>query len=319
MIAVWFPCNWSRHTVLGNDPERRKSHVVGVFCVLASAVLFAAAGTFTRSISANAWTIACWRGLVGAAVIAAYVIFRDRKKGWWQKLRLGAGGWLLAIVGALSSIAFITAFKLTYVANVTVIYGTVTFMAAGLEWLIVGEKAPRRTVATALVSMSGVALMAGYGVKAGAFLGDLFAIAMTVGCALYMVLIRKFRDVPVVWAAAVSSVLLAAASCFASDPLAISARDLWITCGFGISYAFAVILWTEGTMRVTATESGLLGTTELPLAVFFAWLVLSETPPLASLGGGVIVLAAILFHAAHGAGKDRRAVRVQPPAEATLP
>jgi drug/metabolite transporter (DMT)-like permease len=296
-----------------------KSHAVGVVCVIASAALFAAAGTFTRSIEAGPWTIACWRGLVGAAIIAAYVLCRERERTWRQKLRLGPGGWLLAIVGALSSIAFITAFKLTYVANVTVIYGTVTFMAAGLEWLIVGEKASRRTVATALVSLSGVALMAGYGVRAGALLGDLFAIAMTVGCALYMVLIRKFRDVPVVWAAAVSSVLLAAASCLVSDPFAISAHDLWITCGFGISYAFAVILWTEGTIRVTAAESGLLGTTELPLAVFFAWLVLSEIPPLASLGGGVVVLAAVLFHAAHSAGKSRQAMRMQPPAEATPP
>jgi drug/metabolite transporter (DMT)-like permease len=297
-----------------------KSRTAGIFCVVASAAFFAAAGTFTRSIGADAWTIACWRGLVGAAIITAYVLCRERDRNTrdrnrWDKLRLGAGGWLLAAVGALSSIAFITAFKLTYVANVTVIYGTVTFMAAGLEWLIAGERAPRRTIATAFVSLSGVILMAGAGWAAHAsLLGDLFALLMTAGCALYMVLIRKFREVPVVWAAAVSSLLLAIASCFVSDPLAISAHDFWITCAFGVSYAFAVILWTEGTMRVTATESGLLGTAELPLAVFLAWLILSEVPSVSALAGGLIVLVAVLFHATQGAGRKRRTTLAEPPA-----
>ena len=303
-----------------NQLERQKSQTVGVLCVLSSAALFAAAGTFTRSIEAGAWTIACWRGLVGAAIIAVYVLCRHRNQGWRQKLRLGADGWLLAVVGALSSIAFITAFKLTYVANVTVIYGTVTFMAAGLEWLIAGERTPRRTIATALVSLSGVVLMAGAGrVASASFLGDLFAILMTAGCALSMVLIRKFRDVPVVWTAAVSSLLLAFVSAFVSDPLSISAHDFWITCAFGVSYAFAVILWIEGTMRVTATESGLLGTAELPLAVFFAWLFLFERPPLASLAGGLIVLGAVLFHTMAGSGRKKRKMASAQPAGTTPP
>ncbi|MGN6585826.1 MAG: DMT family transporter [Rhizobiaceae bacterium] len=290
-----------------NQLERQKSQTAGVLYVLASAALFAAAGTFTRSIEAGAWTIACWRGLVGAAIIAVYVLCRHRNQSWRQKLRLGPGGWLLAVIGALSSIAFITAFKLTYVANVTIIYGTVTFMAAGLEWMIIGERAPHRTIVTAVVSLSGVILMAGAGwVASTSFLGDFFAIIMTAGCALTMVLIRKFRDVPVVWTAAVSSLLLAFLSALVSDPLAISARDFWITCAFGVSYAFAVILWIEGTMRVTATESGLLGTAELPLAVFFAWLFLSEMPPLASLAGGLIVLGAVLFHTMHGTARRKR-------------
>jgi drug/metabolite transporter (DMT)-like permease len=300
--------------------ELGKSRTTGILCIVASAAFFAAAGTFTRSVGADAWTIACWRGLIGATIITAYVLCRERDVDWRKKLRLGVGGWLLAVVGALSSIAFITAFKLTYVANVTVIYGTVTFLAAGLEWLIAGERAPRRTIATAFASLSGVILMAGAGwVAHASLLGDLFALLMTAGCALYMVLIRKFRDVPVVWAASVSSLLLAVASCLVSDPLAISAHDFWITGAFGVSYAFAVILWTEGTMRVTATESGLLGTAELPLAVFLAWLILSEEPSAATLAGGLVVLAAVLFHAIEGAGGKRRPALAAPPAEPTPP
>ena len=76
-----------------------------------------------------------------------------------------------------------------------------------------------------------------------------------------------------------------------------SARDLLVISGFGISFAAAVILWTEGTKLLPAAEAGLLGTAEVPFAVFFAWLILAESPPGASILGGSIVLGAVLLHA----------------------
>ena len=69
---------------------------------------------------------------------------------------LGWRGWALAVVGALSSIAFIAAFKYTYVANVAVIYATVPFMAAAIEWLALGNRTRMQTMATAAVSLVGV-------------------------------------------------------------------------------------------------------------------------------------------------------------------
>ena len=60
------------------------------------------------------------------------------------------------------------------------------------------------------------------------------------------------------------------------------------------------MLWTEGTRLIPAAESGLLGSAETPLAIAIAWLVLSETPPLASIIGAAIVLTAVLLHARSG-------------------
>jgi drug/metabolite transporter (DMT)-like permease len=275
-----------------------RTNATGVVLVIASAALFAVAGTFTKAITAPAWTIACWRGAVGALVIVCYLLLRDRKRRLRERFHLGRGGWLIAIVGAFSSIAFIAAFKMTYVANVTVIYATVPFIAAGLEWLIAGAGTGRRTLLTAFLSLAGVFVMAAGGWGSGGLTGDLFAFLMTVGCALYMVLIRRFRDTSAVWAAAVSALILFAASWLLTNPVAISARDAWLTLGFGVSFGLAVILWTEGTMLIPAAESGLLGTSELPLAVIFAWLLIGEVPPFASVAGGVIVLLAVFCHAA---------------------
>src|SRR5262249_6135822 len=82
-----------------------------------------------------------------------------------------------------------------------------------------------------------------------------------------------------------------------TDPLAISGHDFMMIAGFGLSFAAASILWTEGGRLLPASESGLLGAAEVPLAILFAWLILAEAPPLQSMIGGAIVLAAVFAHA----------------------
>lgn len=272
------------------------AHTLGTMLVIASAVFFGLAGVFTKSVSSDAWTVACWRGFVGALVITAYVHWRRGDTG----TQLGWRGWALAVVGALASLAFISAFKLTYVANVALIYATVPLVAAGLEWALLGAKPAVRTVTTALVSLAGVGIIVAGGLGSGSLAGDLFAIAMTLGCALYMVMIRAFRDTPVVWAGAVSAYMLFAAGWLFADPLAVSAVDAMLMAAFGVTFACATILWTEGTRLIPAAEAGLLGSAEVPFAILFAWLFLAELPPAASLAGGAVVMAAVTTHALRG-------------------
>lgn len=272
------------------------THALGSTLVVASAAFFGLAGVFTKSVESGPWTIACWRGLVGGLVVTAYVLWRDGA----GKLSLDRRGWALVAVGALSSLAFIAAFKATYVANVAIIYATVPLMAAGLEWAFLRTRPAARTVATALVSLAGVGIIIGGGARIGNLTGDLAAVAMTAGCALYMVMIRAFRDTPVVWAGAVSAYMLFAAGWLFADPLDVSLADAWRMAAFGVTFGCAVILWTEGTRLIPAAESGVLGSAEVPFAILFAWIFLAELPPQASFAGGAVVIAAVLFHALGG-------------------
>lgn len=136
------------------------------------------------------------------------------------------------------------------------------------------------------------------GAGTGHLAGDFLAVLMTIGMAVYMVLIRVFRETPVILALAASSLQLFIAGWFMSDPLAVSAGDLAILAFFGLAFALAAILLTEGTRLIPAAEAGLLGTAETPLAPLFAWLVLAELPPAPSFIGGAIVLGVVLAHAA---------------------
>ncbi len=276
---------------------RPDAHTIGVGLVIASALAFSLAGILTKLISADAWVISCWRGLVGGVLIAGYVAWLGRREPLRETFRLGRQGWLLATVGSAASLAFIFAFKLTYIANVAIIYATVPFMATALAWWLLREKFKRRTATAAVFSAAGVAIVVAGALGSANLVGDAVALLMTLGNALYMVLIRAFRDSPVVLAGGVSALQLFVIGWFVVDPLTVSAQDAYLLVLFGVSFAVAVVLWTEGTRMIPAAEAGLLGSSETPFAIALAWLLLSEIPPTASFVGGGIVLAAVFAHA----------------------
>lgn len=280
---------------------------LGIILVSCSAAVFALTGVLTKSIHADPLTIICWRGFVGSILISLYVLWRRRRSGGRESLRLGWRGWLLAVEGALASIAFISAFKFTFVANVAVIYATAPFVTALLAWILTREPFRMQTMVAAAVSLCGVAIMVWSGFGSGHLFGDGLALLMTIGSGLYMIMVRAFRDTPVVWAGAVSAFLLFLLGWFVTDPLAVSSRDAVLLVTFGASFALSSILWTEGARLIPAAESGLLGSAEVPFAILFAFLFLGEIAPSASMIGGAIVLCAVFAHA----GRDWMLARSQ--------
>ncbi|TKB43299.1 MAG: EamA family transporter, partial [Mesorhizobium sp.] len=87
--------------------ESARERTLGIILVSASAAVFGLTGVLTKSIHADPLTITCWRGFVGSILISLYVLWRRQRSGGRGSLRLGWRGWLLAIEGALASIAFI--------------------------------------------------------------------------------------------------------------------------------------------------------------------------------------------------------------------
>jgi drug/metabolite transporter (DMT)-like permease len=186
-------------------------------------------------------------------------------------------------------------------------------VAAGLGWWLMREAVQPRTLLAAAISLVGVAVIVAGGWSAGSILGDAVALAMTVANALYMVLIRLFRQTAAVWAGGVSAFQLFVLGWLVVDPLAVSQQDAVLLILFGISFAVALILWTEGTKLIPAAESGLFGTSETPFAVLLAWLLLAEIPPPTSFIGGAIVLAAVLVQALLDASKAEPVVAMHEP------
>jgi len=135
---------------------------------------------------------------------------------------------------------------------------------------------------------------------------------MVVLNALYMVLIRANPGTDAVLASAAGGPMLFVAGWFFATPLDVSRRDALLLGAFGLVFAGATVLWVEGTRLIPASESGLLGSAETPIAIALAWLVLSEVPPAAGIVGSAVVLTAVLVHAWLDARPVRSTARRRP-------
>ncbi len=270
--------------------------------MIVSGLGFGSTGAISRSIDADAWQIASWRGLVGGTAALVYVSLRGQR----PKLRttLGPQGLLLAALAGLSMFLYIDALQRTEVANVSVIAATVPFMAAALAWLILRERLRRSTVVAAAAALAGVTLTVAGNLGPGDLDGNMRAVVLSLTLALLIVLIRRFEGADAVLALGSAGVLLFVVALAVADPLGVAADQTPLIVLFGLVFAVSLVLWTEGVRLIPAAEAGLLGSSETPFSILLAWIVLSEAPPLATVAGGLLVLGAVLGHAgadlAHG-------------------
>ncbi len=281
--------------------------ILGIVLVTLSALGWSTAGLFTRLVSAEALVIIGWRGAFGAVLIVAYLGWRDGPAAVRTIVRPGWAGFAVATLATLSTAFYIQALLVTSVADVVVIYATTPFITAGLAWLAMRERPARSTVTAAAMALGGVALTAAGGLGGSRLTGLVLAIGMTTGMAAVTVLSRRFRAVSMIPATAHSALQLGVLGALVSPMAAVSARDLAVLAAFAAVQAAAFACYVEGARRLEASRTALLSAADVPLAPLWVWLAVGEAPASATVAGGFVVLAAVLWDV-------RRAAAVPAPA-----
>jgi drug/metabolite transporter (DMT)-like permease len=282
---------------------------LGILLVTLSALGWSLAGLFTRLVTADAWAIAGWRGIVSAILVTAWVAWRE-PDGVRAYLRLGWTGWTVAALSTIGSIAYVASLRETTVADVMVIYATCPFVSAAAAWLLIREAPTRSTLIAAVAALAGVAIMVGGGGFGGALVGDLLAFVMTVAMALFTVMCRQHREISMIPATGLSALQLAILGICVTTPFALPAEEIAILAVFGVTQATSFALYLEGARRLAPAQSALIAAIDVPLGPFWVWLIVSEIPPLATVIGGAVVLAAVLGDIVRSMVRERRHPRV---------
>lgn len=272
---------------------------LGVLLVVISAITFSTAGLFAKGVQAAPWDIIFWRGVFSAGFTTIWIWHRGQFRDNFPKM--GLSGVAVAVVGALGTSAFIAAFKLTTIANVSLIYAVAPMLAALFAWLWIGERASKSIIIGSLLALIGVAIIVSGSLGQINLRGDLLALGMAIAMAVLMVIYRKFPSTPGAGPAALSSLLLVPVAFVFGDPLRIPLHEILILSAFGLVFAIASVTLAEGAKRLPSGQTALLSTLEVPLAPALALLVLSELPHTRTLAGGVLVLIAVIL-----AAKDER-------------
>ncbi len=275
------------------QPEPRSDYVIGVALVVIAAVTYSTAGLFTKGVEAGAWAVIFWRGVFAAAFTTAWTVNNGSVR--QNFLAMGSSGWAVGVVGALGTAAFIPAFKLTSIANVSLIYAVSPLIAALLAWLVMGERVSKRTMAGCLCALLGVAVIVSGSLGQLSLKGDLLALWMTSAMAAIMVIYRKYPNTPGAGPAVLQSLFLLPVAALLGEPFAVERTEVAILAAFGLLFAIASVTLAEGAKRVPAGQTALLSSLETPLAPIFAFLLFTEIPNGATFLGGTVVLLAVLL------------------------
>ncbi|WP_394834620.1 DMT family transporter [Pendulispora rubella] len=276
-------------------PVALAPHRLGLLLVAAAAVLWSTAGYFTRAVPLDIAALLFWRGLFGAITSFVFVLVRERRNTLRAFAAMGRIGLLFCLLSSCGMACFVASLKLTSVAHVSSIYAAVPFAAAGLAWLVMRERVSPAVLAASLLALVGVAVTVAGGMGEGSLLGDVLALAMTLFVAAFMVLRRRFPDVPLVPAACVSALLPALASLPFVSTWPAHGQDIAKLIAFGVSnMGLALVFFTIGAKFIPAAQTALVGALETPLAPLWVWLAFGETPRGPTMLGGAMVLFAVI-------------------------
>ena len=275
-------------------------HFQGILLIFLSAIAYSSAGFFTRLIRLDAWTMLFWRGLFAGLMILCVIVVQHRGRATAAMRAIGRPGLAAALCSTAATILYLNAFRRTSVADVAVIFAAAPFLTAGLGWLWFGVREPWATLAASLFALLGVGLMVSGALAEGRLFGDLLAFGMAFCMAIMMLIIRQQQQTSMLPAACLSALLCPLLVWPFAAPFAIGAEDMLYLFLFGTTqFGLGLVLLVMGGRLVSATENALINTLETPLAVAWVWLCFGEMPSLASVVGGMVVMAAVAAHVWH--------------------
>ena len=180
-------------------------------------------------------------------------------------------------------------------ADVLVINATAPFMTAAMAWAWTGDRERWTTLAASVVALLGVVVTVDAALASGHLLGNFLALLMTILISAMMVVIRRYRDVSMLPAAACRPSCARSSSGRGPTRCSATGWNFVYLALFGTTqFGLGLLLLTIGTRLISATRSALIGALETPLAPALVWLAFGEVPALATCLGGAIVLAAVV-------------------------
>ncbi|HLL13219.1 MAG TPA: DMT family transporter [Rubrivivax sp.] len=292
------------------------SHRSGLWVLVACTLMWSIAGVVSRHFeAARGFEVTFWRSAFNAVALLLLLSAWRGPAALWRDLRSGGRAlWLSGVCWASMFTAFMMALSFTTVANVLVTMSIGPFLTALLSRVVLGHRVPARTWGAIALAGGGIAWMYGHEVAGGDprhLMGTVIALAVPVAAAVNWTLLQhlKGREDPPDMLAAV--LLGAVISSLVTLPLALpfvaTPRDLGLLGLLGVvQLAIPCLLAVIVARVLSAPEMSLMGLLEVIFGVLLAWLGAGEVPSAAVLGGGVLVLGALVANEVLGL---RKAVR----------
>jgi drug/metabolite transporter (DMT)-like permease len=274
-------------------------HAKGLLITTLGVLVLTPDSLLIRLVSADAWTLTFWRGVLYAfgMSVAVAVIFGHRARE--QFLCMGKVGLLIGVIFGIGKVTFIVSITNTTAANTLFIVSTSPLFAAILGWLLLREPVARGTWFAIGFALLGIGVIASEGFDKGSVIGNVAALLTALVLGSSFVLARRYRERNVIPAMALSGLISALLVLPLASPFSVVASDVAALAAMGLvvlPLSFGLIF--IGPRYIPAPEVSLVLLLEAVLGPYWVWLALGEAPGGRTLVGGTIVLATLAVHSA---------------------
>lgn len=295
------------------------SHRRAVALMVLATFCWSLAGVVTRHLdSARSFEVTFWRSLFNALALAVVLTAMRGSALWRGLLRARWPLWLSGFSWGLMFTSFMLALTLTTVANVLVMSAVGPLLTAVFARVFLHHRLPRRTWAA--ISIGGVGIVWMFGQEAGdgaSFTGTLIATLVPVAASTNWTLLqfighransRDPTEVPdMLPAAMIGGLLSAVVTLPLAWPFQASFHDHCLLAFLGVvQLAIPCLLVVRVSRELPAAEIALLALLEVLFGIFLAWVGAGEQPPVATLVGGSMVVAALVTNEALALRERRR-------------
>lgn len=283
------------------------THRRAVALMVLATLMWSSAGVVTRQLqAAGGFELTFWRSAFNALSLVVLLSVLRGPGPLWRALRAGGAQlWISGTCWAVMFTAFMLALTLTTVANVLVTMAVAPLLTALAARVALGHRLAPRTWGAIVVAGAGIVWMFGEqaaGGEARHGLGMAVAAAVPLAAAVNWTLLQHLRDEPgadMLPPVLLGALLSAALALPLAWPLVAPPADIAWLAGLGLFQLAIPCLIAVGVARVlSAPECSLLGLLEVVFGVAWAWLGAGESPGAAVLGGGALVLGALVANEA---------------------
>ncbi|MBK9362419.1 MAG: DMT family transporter [Rubrivivax sp.] len=272
------------------------------------ALMWSIAGVVSRWLdSARGFEVTFWRSAFNALALVLMLGWLRGPATLWRTIREGDRAfWVSAVCWAVMYTAFMMALTLTTVANVLITMALGPLFTAIGARVFLGHRLAARTWGAIVVAGLGIAWMYGSEVGLGGgthLLGVLVALGVPIAAATNWTLMQHLHHgqqagsepadmLPAVLMGAMLSALLTLPMAL---PFSATPHDLGLLGLLGVvQLAIPCLLAMTVSRVLKAPEISLLALLEVVFGVLWAWLGAGEAPSVPVLGGGALVLGALV-------------------------
>ena len=289
------------------------THPQALAAMVLATLMWSIAGVVSRQLeAARSFEVTFWRSAFNAVALLPLLAWLRGPRAVAARLRSGdAALWLSALCWCVMYTAFMVALTLTTVANVLITMALGPLFTALVARLALGHRLEPRTWGAIAAAGAGIAWMYGreVGASAGGHVpGIAVALAVPLAAAVNWTLLQHLEArarkaghasgdmLPAVLLGATLSALITLPLAW---PLAASGADIaWLALLGFVQLAIPCVLAVLAARTLAAPEVSLLALLEVLFGVLWAWLGAGEAPSAAVLGGGSLVLAALVLNEA---------------------